>query len=127
MWAVNMLLVAALMVSAGCNTGQWFSTQPHSSGRIDTKPNILVVSGQSHTICRKSDVTPMVWFVHLRHMPAQQMMASVSGQTLESEFGTQGTFSFNGNTPAGKVVSFTITFLVGSWSYETTTTVGQCQ
>ena len=104
-----------------------FSKLPKSSGHIDSTPNVLIVSGQNWVVCRTADTTRLIWFIHLRFMPEQEIWGSVNGGAEGMLYGTAVTFATVVPSPPGMMGRHLLKIRVGNKTYESITIVTACQ
>jgi hypothetical protein len=107
-----------------------FSPMPGSSGKLDKTPNVLIVSGQDLVHCVAEGPARLYFFIHLRWMPAQEVLAwsgDVKPETPAQLFGTQLTVRMLvTGPPPGVWATHVLTIQVGKQLYRRSTILANC-
>lgn len=103
-----------------------FSKMPKSSGKLDKTPEVLILRGQGPTICSTGTKTKLVFFIHLKWMPAQDVYVSANGGPETNLHGTSLTVNVNAASPRGMLSYHTLSVRVGSKTDKVTTGVIDC-
>lgn len=107
-----------------------FSSLPQSSGQLDRTPDVLIARGESDVVCGKGDSTELHFFVTLRWMPAQQIIAWTGRVDSNSQraymYGSTVSLTVNARGVPASAAYHQVNFLVGGRTYSVTTIVLDC-
>jgi hypothetical protein len=104
---------------------------PKSSGKLDKTPNVMISPGQTYVTCGGTEKTRLVFFIHLRWMPFQEIFVW-SGEEKPSEparmFGKEFTVTLVAPPPPpGSWDYHQLNILVGERTYTVGTILADCQ
>lgn len=123
------LVLACLLATSGCGVvigNHPFDSLPPSSGKLDKKPNVLILRGQAPEVCGEAHKSVnLVYFVHLRWMPFQTLWVETPTGDVEL-FGKEFTIKVKVKVTPGYMTYAHTKFHTEKQAFELTTIVMAC-
>lgn len=108
-----------------------FGYRPQTMGKLDKTPEVLILRGQDYITClpRGAEQVKLTFFVHLRWMPAQEVLVW-SGDTKPENparlFGTELTVNMNAHSKKEMLSYHQLNLEVAGRTYDMMTLVADC-